>query len=91
MHISEIWMSQRKLRCTEQILAMVKTLKEGGCLPRIMLSRSKDGSIQLENGHHRLTAIWLAGWRQLQKHEYLLLEKDQWRPRFGKITDLLAR
>ena len=70
---------------------MVQSLEEGSCLPRITLSRSEDGSIQVEDGHHRVVAIWLAGRRQLAKHEYLLLEKDQWRPRFGKVTDLLAR
>ena len=91
MQISEIWVSQRKLRCVGQIPSMVQALEEGGCLPRITLSRSEDGSIQVEDGHHRLTAIWLTGRRWLTKHEYLLLEKDQWRPRFGKLTDLMAR
>ncbi len=91
MQISRIYVSQRKLRCAAQIPAMIKTLELGDCLPRITLSRSQDGSVQVEDGHHRLTAIWMTGRRELKQHEYLLLEKDQWRPRFGKIMDLIAR
>ncbi len=60
MRISGIWMSQRKLRCVAQIPAMIRMLNDGGWLPRITISRSEDGSLQLEDGHHRLTAIWLS-------------------------------
>ncbi len=88
MQITDIWMSQRKLRRIHQIPAMMELLEEGGCLPKIILSRSEDGSIQVEDGHHRLTAIWLTGRQKLYKHEYLLLEKNQWKPRFGKIINL---
>ena len=91
MQIMKIYVSQRKLRDAGQIPAMIETLETGGVLPRVLLSHSQDGSIQIEDGHHRLVAIWLSGRRELKQHEYLLLEKDQWRPRFGKITDLLAR
>ena len=88
MQITDIWMSQRKLRRIHQIPAMMELLEEGGCLPRITLSRSEDGSIQVEDGHHRLTAIWLTRRQKLHKQEYLLLEKNQWKPRFGKIINL---
>ncbi len=91
MQISEIYVSQRKLRCVTQLAAMVETLNDGGGLPQITLSRSEDGSIQVEDGHHRLTAIWLSGRRELRDYEYLLLEKERWRPRFGRIVDLLVR
>jgi len=91
MQIAEIYMSQRKLRRVAQIPAMVNTLEIDGCLPRVTLSRSQDGSIQVEDGHHRLAAIWLSGRTELEEDEYLLLEKEQWRPRFGRIQDLLAR
>ena len=91
MRISGIYMSQRQLGRAAQIPAMIETLEAGGCLPRITLSRLEDGSIQVEDGHHRLVAIWMTGRQELKQHEYLLLEKDQWRPRFGRITDLLKR
>ena len=91
MQIEEIWMSQRKLRNIAQVAGMVQTIKEGGFLPRILIGHDKDGSVQLEDGHHRLVAYWLAGKSTLSGDEYLLLEKDQWRPRFGKIHELLLR
>ena len=61
MQISGIYVSQRKLRCVAQIPAMIETLEGGGCLPRITLSRWLDSSVQVEDGHHRLTAIWMTG------------------------------
>ena len=90
MEIMQIWMSQRNLRRAAQIPAMVQTLKEGGLLPRIVLCRTEDGLVQVEDGHHRLAAIWLSGRTELERHQYLLLEKDRWRPRCGKITNLLG-
>jgi hypothetical protein len=59
MDITQIWMSQRKLRRAGQISAMVEALKQGEELPRIALVRSDDGEIQVHDGHHRLTAFWL--------------------------------
>jgi hypothetical protein len=92
MDITRIWMSQRGLRRAGQIPAMVETLKRGDELPRITLVRGGDGEVQLHDGHHRLTAFWLAGRRELQRHEYLLLEQDRYhRPRFGRIDSLLKR
>lgn len=90
MNITNIWMSQKNLRRAEQIPEMVECLLDGECLPPITLARDEDGEVQLEDGHHRLVAIWLSGRDELERHEYLLLEKDQWRPRFGKIDKLLG-
>ena len=91
MQISTIYVSQRRLRRAAQIQSMIETLEAGGYLPPITLSRSRDGSVQIEDGHHRLCAVWMTGRDELREHEYLLLEKDQWRPRFGRIMDLLER
>lgn len=91
MDIMKIWVSQRKLRCVTQISEMIKTLHDGGCLPPITLSRCEDGEVQLKDGHHRLTAFWLSGRKRLECHEYLLIETDSYRPRFGKMPDLLQR
>lgn len=52
MEISEIYVSQRKLRCVAQLPAMIATLDAEDFLPPITLSRSEDGSIQIEDGHH---------------------------------------
>lgn len=91
MQISQIYVSQRKLRNVAQLSGMIETLDEGGVLPPILLSRLENDSIQVEDGHHRLTAFWLAGRRRLDEGEYLLIEKDKWRPRFGTIVDLISR
>lgn len=89
MQIAQIWMAQRSLRRVEQIPAMIEALKTGGDLPRIILLRSEDGEIQVQDGHHRLVAYWLAGRESLGRYEYILLEGDQYRPRRGKIERLL--
>lgn len=89
MHIARIWMSQRRLRRAGQIPAMIKA-SENGDLPPITLARCEDGEIQLEDGHHRLTAIWLSGRKVLEDHEYIVVEKDQWKRRFGKIEDVIG-
>jgi hypothetical protein len=91
MQIAEIQVSHRKLRRACQLPAMRETLEAGGWLPRITLSRGQDGQVQVEDGHHRLAAIWTTGRRELRKDEYLLVEKETSRPRFGTIQDLLAR
>ena len=91
MEISRIFVSQRKLRNVGQLAKMVVAIKSGGFLPRIKLCRCEDGSIQVEDGHHRLTAFWLAGFTKLRKDDYELYEKDRWRPRFGTIEDLIDR
>jgi hypothetical protein len=91
MDIQQIWISQRGLRRFGQVPKMVEDLHNGKLLPKITLSRYEDGEIQLKDGHHRLTAIWLSGRKKLEDHEYLLIETEVFRPRFGKITDLLQR
>jgi hypothetical protein len=88
MEIHALWMSQRKLRRVGQIPGMIESLEQGDVLPPIVLSRCEDEEIQVEDGHHRLTAIWLSGRKTLLKHEYVLVNKDQWKPRTGRIQDL---
>jgi hypothetical protein len=91
VEILEIWMTQRKLRRSQQIPNMVQTVRNGESLLPIILARSSDGSIRVENGHHRIVAIWLSGRRRLSDSDYVLVESDEWRPRFGTIEDMLAR
>lgn len=90
MHIKEIWVSQKCLARRAQIPHMVRALEEE-YLPPISLIRCEDGEIQVDDGHHRLMAYWLSGRRTLEKEEYTLAEKDQWKSRKGKVVDLLAR
>ena len=90
MDIAKIWISQRNLHRHAQIQGMIDSLIAGEFLPQIILARCEDGEIQVEDGHHRLMAYWLSGRTRLQKHEYLLLEKDQWKKRFGRVFDLIS-
>lgn len=90
MQIERIWVSQRNLRRAGQIPAMIETLKNGW-LPPITLIEGEDGEIQLEDGHHRLTAIYLSGRTHLEKWEYVLVQKDQWRPRCGRFHEILVQ
>ncbi|REJ94652.1 MAG: hypothetical protein DWQ34_07800 [Planctomycetota bacterium] len=91
MQISEIWVSQRKLRCAEQIGEMITSLTFGATLPPVVLTRDEIGSIQLDDGHHRVVAIWLSGRRYLKSTEFVIVESDRWRPRFGHVPDLMKR
>ena len=91
MRVSTLFVSQRKLRDVAQIPTMIETLRDGGTLPPITLARDEYGVVQVEDGHHRLIAMWLAGQTELEAHQYLLVEKDQWRPRFGNVADLATR
>jgi len=84
MHIQNIWMSQKSLRRKEQIPEMIRVIEEGGNLPPIIIAECEDGEFQLEDGHHRLTAYWLSGRTNLERGEFVLVQKDQWRTRHGK-------
>lgn len=88
MEIARIWASQRNLKRAGQIPAMLATLQAGGSLPVITLIECEDGEIQVQDGHHRLTAIWVNGRSHLERHEYILLQQDQFRVRCGKVKDL---
>lgn len=67
---------------------------EGGLFnraPLIELHQNEDDEIIINNGHHRVTAIWLSGRRFLSREEFIILYKDAFRPRFGTIDLFLAR
>ncbi len=60
-------------------------------IPPVLLSEDDDGTVQVEDGHHRVTAYWLAGRERLEPYEYILIPRERRRPRFGGVADLLAR
>lgn len=86
-----MFVSQRKLRAPEQVHALVRSVLCGEPIPPILLSEDDDGSVQVEDGHHRATAYWLAGRCELRSEEYVLFPRERTRPRFGRIGDLVAR
>lgn len=90
MHIQNIWMSQHTLRRKEQIADMIRTLNDGGWLPPIVIIQNEIDEFLIEDGHHRLVAYWLTGRECLEEGEFLLIQKDHWKPSRGKIELLLT-
>jgi hypothetical protein len=91
MELSMLFVSQRKLRAPGQLAALMACVRSGELLPPILLSEDDDGTVQIEDGHHRATAFWLCGRVRLEAHEYLLFPRTRRRPRFGRLADLVAR
>jgi len=84
MQLSTLYVSQRRLRNPDQIPALVEAIQNGWPVSPVRLSEDDDGSIQVEDGHHRITAFWIAGKHELTPQDYLLLSiADRPRPRFG--------
>ena len=91
MDISKLFVSQRKLREPGQLPALVAAIQKGEYIPPIRLSEAEDGTIQVDDGHHRIVAYWLSGRTKLERYEYTMILTDRARPRFGLVTDLLRR
>lgn len=91
MDLHQLFVSQRALRAPAQVSAMVAALRDGGCLPLILLSEDDDGTVQIEDGHHRACAYARAGRASLARAEYRLVPRERRRPRFGRLPDLMRR
>lgn len=91
MDITSLFVSQRNLRRPGQLPALVRAIQNGEEIPPIRLSEADDGTVQVDDGHHRAAAYWLSGRMELEEHEYELLFTARPRPRFGRIPDLLRR
>lgn len=86
-----MFVSQKKLRRAEQVSALIQAIQNGETLPLVRLREAEDGTVQVDDGHHRVVAYWLSGRDRLARHEYRLVLTDLPRPRFGRIADLLRR
>lgn len=91
MDLSQLYVSQRKLRNPGQLAALIAAVRARDPVPPVTVSEDDDGSLQVEDGHHRACAYALAGRTRLEPHEYVLLPRERRRPRFGRLADLLAR
>ena len=89
--IEELFVSQRKLRNVDQLAQMINSIENDECLPRIEILIDEFGNSQVNDGHHRLVAYWLSGRRILHDGEYLLIDSDRARARFGHVSDLILR
>ena len=82
--LAEIWITQRSLNRIDDIPAMAA---DPSGLPPVLLDQSPDGSIEVQNGHHRLHAYWIAGRRFLEFGEYILVQVDYNKTRFYRLED----
>lgn len=87
--INSIWVSQRNLKRASQISSMVEGLRNSIVLPPILLGRTAENSLRVEDGHHRLAAYWIFGRKLVYNTEYVIVETDWEKPVFGKIDWLL--
>lgn len=91
MDINRLFVSQRNLRRAWQLPALVRAIRSGEAISPIRLSEAEDGTIQVDDGHHRIVAYWLSGRTHLEAYEYTLTPTDRPRPRFGRVVDLMRR
>jgi len=91
MEIVTLFVSQRKLRNPQQVFALVEAVKNNEFIPPVRLTESENGDVQVEDGHHRITAYWLSGRNILFNNEYILVQGNQRRPRFGRVPDFVKR
>ncbi len=77
MKLENIHVTQRKLRNVDQLPLMLKAIADDDYLPPVRLAEFEDGSIHVEDGHHRCTAYWLSGRDELEPHEYILVYKEE--------------
>jgi hypothetical protein len=76
MDIAMLFVSQRKLRLPGQVPALVRAVRDGEPIPPVRLAEAEDGTVQVDDGHHRAVACWLAGRSKLERHEYVLVQAD---------------
>jgi hypothetical protein len=80
MDVTKLFVSQRELRQPGQIPALVEAIRNGDHVTPIRWSEAEDGTLQVDDGHHRIVAYWLSGRRELERHEYALILTDELRP-----------
>jgi hypothetical protein len=92
--IDRLWFTQARLKRPQQMPGLIEHAHTGGLFngdPVIELHQNEDEEIVINNGHHRVTAVWLSGRKFLYREEFIILYKDAYRPRFGTIALFLER
>src|SRR6478736_7203466 len=73
MKIKDIIITQDSLRNKEQVQNMVKFLENNkNFADKIVLSRFPDGKIYIQDGHHRLCALYISKRKFLESNEYTI-------------------
>lgn len=89
LKILDIAVTQRVLNRASQIAGLVESIRNSENIERILLQRCYD-RIQVWDGHHRLAAYFLSGWRTLTRDQYEIVDVLQsQRHQFGNIEKLL--
>jgi len=90
--ISNIFVTQRNLKRKNRIPSIINSIEKEEYFDPIEVQQLPDNSIEIVNGHHRLTAYYLFGIENLNKTQYNIKCVDEsYKHRFGKITNLLKR
>lgn len=83
--IESLWATQRNLKRKTQIPNLMKLERFKDL---IELHLCEDREIQINNGHHRVLAIWLSGRKYLYPDEYKLILTNG-RPRLKKVLEII--
>lgn len=67
INLSNIWFTQKILKRKEIIPDLIKNINN---LPKIKINILPDNSIEIKNGHHRMTALWISGVREMNIYDF---------------------
>jgi hypothetical protein len=80
--IRTLWLTQRKTSLDK----VASLIDEMPFRQPITLARCEDGELEVWDGHHRLTAWFIAGRDYLYYGEYIIVEAKKSRKRFGRMV-----
>lgn len=87
MDLDRVFVTQWRLRNPSQLPSPVEAVREGAPFPPVLLAEMEDGTVFIQDGHHRCLAFVLAGWKTLRRGDYTLLLVDHARPMRGRLID----
>jgi|GEM_PF-3861598 len=91
INIADLYSTQQHLKRANQVPAMIAFLLAGGDFSDnpVQLKLLSDERIVINNGHHRVTAIYCSGRRILYDNEYILDADDSYKRNvFNRITNM---
>ncbi len=74
LNIQDIFATQRCLKRKEQIDSLMKSINDGERIEPILLFQDDNGRVSVLDGHHRLSAYYLAGRTILETWEFTLIK-----------------
>lgn len=87
MNLNRVFVTQWRLRNPSQLPALVEAVGCGAPFPPVLLAELEDGTVFIQDGHHRSLAFVLAGRTKLNWGEFTLLQVEHARPMRGKLMD----